>query len=284
MILLGKLKEVHCDVCGDVPSRELLKLHGSAYHECTSCLLIYAKWVSQDYVEDNEAAFASELQDYVSKASDQRRVKKLEKELGPYSHYRKTNQFLEVGCNAGSVLLTARNLGWDVRGVDISAAATEFGRTTWDLNLHTGTLESAGYDDDTFDVIFSNATLEHVELPLSTLREISRVLRPGGIFYCNTVNWNSYTRQILNENWFLIAPTHHIHLFTPENVLMLCEKSGLEHLKTWTTGVRLQANAPESTFVTPWYLNLMKGPLSMLTRFTKKGDSIYFTATKAQPR
>jgi 2-polyprenyl-3-methyl-5-hydroxy-6-metoxy-1,4-benzoquinol methylase len=276
----GQLKEVFCDVCGDVPSRELLKLHDSAYHECTNCSLIYAKWVLQDYVEANEAAFANELEDYVRKASDERRVRKLEKELGAYSNYRKTNKFLEVGCNAGSVLLTARNLGWDVHGVDISAAATEFGRTKWDLNLHTGTLESAHYDDDTFDVIFSNATLEHVEHPLSTLKEVSRVLRPGGIFYCNTVNWDSYTRQILNENWFLIAPTHHIHLFTPKNVVMLCEKSGLAHLKTWTTGARVQANAPESTFVTPWYLNLMKGPLSMLTRLTKKGDSIYFTATK----
>ena len=277
---MDQLVETDCDVCGQAPSKSLLALHGSAYHECSNCGLIFAKYVLQNYVEANEAAFAKELMDYASKAQDPRRVRRLKKELTPYAQYRKTNNFLEVGCNAGAVLLTARELGWDVRGVDISAAATEYGRSTWGLPLHTGTLESACYEDDMFDVIFSNATLEHVEHPLSTLTEIARVLRPGGIFFCNTVNWDSYTRQILNENWFLIAPTHHIHLFTPKNVEMLCDKSGLKHMRTWTTGVRVQANAPDSKFVTPWYLNLMKGPLSMLTRLTKKGDSIYFTATK----
>ncbi len=278
---MSALVEVNCDVCGQAPSRELLTLHGSAYHECLECGLIYARWVLKDYVEANESAFSEELQSYAKKASDPRRVGKLKRQLAPYENYRRTNQFLEVGCNAGSVLVTARNLGWEVRGVDISAAATAYGRQTWDLDLHTGTLESAGYPDDTFDVIYSNATLEHVEHPLSTLKEIARVLRPGGLFYCNTVNWDSYTRELLNEHWLLIAPTHHIHLFTPANVDMLCEKSGLQHLKTWTTGARVQANAPDSTYVTPWYLNLMKGPLSMLTRITKKGDSIHFTATKS---
>ena len=279
---MDDLKEVHCDVCGDSPSKELLNLHGSAYHECTNCGLIYAKWILQNYMEANESAFASELEDYVKKANDTRRVKKTRKILKPYSRYRNTNNFLEVGCNAGSVLLTARKLGWNVHGVDISSAATEFGRTNWGLDLHTGTLESARYDADSFDVVYSNATLEHVEHPISTLSEIARVLRPGGMFYCNTVNWDSYTREILNENWLLIAPAHHIHLFTPANVLMLCKKSGLKHLKTWTTGARVKANAPDSNFVTSWHLNLMKGPLSMLTRITNKGDSIHFTATKVK--
>lgn len=277
---MSALREVNCDVCGPASSTELLKLHGSAYHQCNQCGLIYAKWVLENYEESNEAAFASELEDYVKKANDQRRIRKLEKALKPFEKYRSNNRFLEVGCNAGSVLLTARRLGWDVRGVDISAAATEHGRKQWGLDLHTGTLESAAFEANLFDVVYSNATLEHVEHPVSTLREIARVLRPGGIFYCNTVNWDSYTREILNENWFLIAPTHHIHLYTPHNVEMLCKKTGLSHLRTWTTGARVRANAPDTRFETPWHLNLMKGPLSMLTRLTNKGDSIHFTATK----
>lgn len=275
------LKEVHCDVCGDAPSTELLKLHGSAYHKCNRCGLIYARWVLDNYVEANDSAFAEELEDYAKKATDSKRVRRVEKSLAKFDQYRKTNNFLEVGCNSGAVLKTARNLGWKEYGVDISSSATEYGRKKWDLNLHTGTLETANFASDYFDVVFSNATLEHVEHPVSTLKEIRRVLRPGGIFYCNTVNWDSYTREILNENWFLIAPTHHIHLFTPQNVEMLCEHAGLTHLKTWTTGARVRANAPGTTFKTPWYLNLLKGPLSMLTRITKKGDSIYFTATKS---
>ena len=142
------------------------------------------------------------------------------------------------------------------------------------------TIDNANYPDDHFDVVYSNAVLEHVEHPLETLQEVSRVLRPGGVFYCNTVNWASYTQEVLGLNWFLLDPTHHIHLFTPQNVKMLCEKSGLQHVKTWTTGARVEANTPGSTFQTPFYLKLMKGPYSALSRITKKGDSIHFLATK----
>ncbi len=277
---MNELVEKHCDVCGECESVELLRLHGSAYHECKICGLIFAKWILKNYEEANEAAFAAELQDYVRKAFDDRRSRRLIRLLHRFEKYRSSNNFLELGCNAGSVLLRAQALGWKTSGVDIAYAATEYGRANWNLNLHTGTIDSAGYPPGYFDVVYSNATLEHVEHPLATLREVARVLRPGGVFYCNTVNWDSYKREILGENWFLIAPTHHIHLYTPKNVEMLCAKSDLTHVRTWTTGARVKANAPGSTFVTPWYLNLMKGPLSMLTRVTRKGDSIHFLAEK----
>lgn len=277
---MHNLIEKNCEVCGPADSAVLLELNGSSYNQCSNCGLIFARWVIDDYEQANEEAFEAELQDYAGKASNPKRVRKLKKELAGYESYRQTGNFLELGCNAGAVLLRARELGWLTYGVDISKAATEYGRKTWDLDLHTGTIDTAEYPNDHFDVVYSNAVLEHVEEPLATMKEVERVLRPGGVFYCNTVNWASYTREILNEHWFLIDPKHHIHLFTPQNVKMLCEKANLKHIRTWTTGARVQANTPGSDFVTPFYLNLMKGPLSMMTRLTRKGDSIRFHAVK----
>lgn len=277
---MHNLVELHCEVCGPAESEELLKVKDNAYQQCKNCGLIFARYISADYEQTNEDAFAAELEDYADKANDVRRARKLTRHLASYNPYRQTGNFLELGCNAGAVLLTAKKMGWKVCGVDISRAATEFGRIEWGLDLHTGTLGSARYPDSHFDVIYSNAVLEHVQTPLETLTEVARVLRPGGVFYCNTVNWASYTREFLNEHWLLIDPTHHIHLYTPDNIKMLCEKSGLQHMKTWTTGARVQANAVGSDYKTSFYMNMMKGPLSALTRVTKKGDSIHFCATK----
>ena len=272
------MHEVSCDVCGSSDSEELLKLLDSAYHQCTTCGLIYAKWVVSEYVEANDDAFAAELEDYAAKIEGKARRNR--KRLKQFEQYRTHGNFLELGCNAGAVLVAARDLGWQAKGVDISTTASTYARDEHGLDVHTGTIEDAAYPDDFFDVIYSNAVLEHVEHPLSTLQECKRVLRPGGILYVKTVNWASYTREILGAHWLLIHPRHHIHLYTPQNVKTLCEYSGLTHLKTKSTGARVKANAVGSDFVTPWYLNLMKGPLSMLTRLTNKGDSIEFMATK----
>ena len=231
--------EVNCDVCSGSDSVELLALLGNAYHECTNCGLIYAKWISSAYDDVNDAAFAAELDDYAAKVES--RAQRNRRKLKRFDRYKTTANFLELGCNAGAVLVAARALGWQTKGVDISSTAAKFAREKYNLDVHTGTIESAGYADDYFDVIYSNATLEHIQHPLSTLKECARVLRPGGVLYVNTVNWDSYTRRILGADWLLIHPTHHIHLFTPANIKSLCHYSGLKHIKTWSTGARVQA-------------------------------------------
>jgi SAM-dependent methyltransferase len=272
-------EDTNCDVCGERETRELIPIGESAYHECVSCGLIYTRPMLANVLEVNEEIYEGRLEDYAQKS--ERRDRYLKK-LRKFAPYRKTGNFLEIGCNTGAALAVARSLGWTAKGVDISRAATVFARERLGLDVSTGTVEEAGYPGDYFDAIYTNATLEHLRHPLATLRECCRILRPGGVFYADTVNWDSYTRRLLGANWRLLAPLEHLHLYTPRAILSLCHHAGLEHLKTWTTGVRKTSNVPDSTFRTPLYWYLIKSPLSFLSRFNKKGDSIEFLARKPE--
>jgi SAM-dependent methyltransferase len=40
------------------------------------------------------------------------------------------------------------------------------------------------FADGSFDVVFSRAVFEHIADPKEVLREVARILRPGGVFYC----------------------------------------------------------------------------------------------------
>jgi SAM-dependent methyltransferase len=268
---------INCDVCGSWDSKELLKVKGSAYHECISCGLVFSSPMPTNLKDLYEIQYSKRLDLYAKKIEKKRKNRK---KLRRLDQFRKSGNFLEIGCNAGAMLCAARDLGWKVKGVDLSPAPAAFAREKMGLDVFTGTVEEAGYPDDYFDVVFTNATLEHLRHPLATLKECLRILRPGGAFYADTVNWDSYTRRLLGTNWKLISPSDHVHLFTPDNILSLCHHAGFEHVKTWTTGIRVQANDPESTFKSPWHGNLLKGPLSLLTRLNNKGDSIEFIAQK----
>lgn len=60
------------------------------------------------------------------------------------------------------------------------------------------------YDDNTFDVVFSNNVMEHIQNPGIVFKEIQRVLKPGGLFLSKTPNKWHYVSIIarLTPTWF----------------------------------------------------------------------------------
>jgi SAM-dependent methyltransferase len=51
-----------------------------------------------------------------------------------------------------------------------------------DIDVH-GRLDAIPFPDGHFDVSFCNAVLEHVDDPVTVVRELARVCRPGGLVY-----------------------------------------------------------------------------------------------------
>jgi SAM-dependent methyltransferase len=266
-----------CDICGSSEFIELIRLQDGAYNECKTCGLIYANPIPDNYNQLNNQTYTGVVDDYIDNIRTKR--KRYHGKLKRFSHYRLTGNFLEIGCNVGGLLKVACEMGWNVKGLDICAAATKYAREQLGLDVFTGTVEQAEYPENYFDVICTNAVLEHTRHPFSTLTECVRILRPGGIFYANTVNWDSYTRRLLGPDWKYLNMHGHIHLYTPENVNNLCQRVGFENVKIWSTGVRVKPRG-NTDFQTPWHWHLLKGLLSCLTRITNKGDHIEFIATK----
>jgi ubiquinone/menaquinone biosynthesis C-methylase UbiE len=96
---------------------------------------------------------------------------------------------LDVGCGTGYFArLLAQAVGNDglVVGVDaspemISYASHRAGRTR-NCQFQVGTAESLGFPADHFDVVVSSLFIHHLpeDLQVTALREMGRVLRPGG--------------------------------------------------------------------------------------------------------
>lgn len=266
-----------CTVCGSTDGTEVIRLPDGAYRQCSRCQMVFASPMPPDLAQRNEEGCTASLAFYAGKVDALRGRNR--RKLRRFSRYRRTGRLLEIGCSAGAALDVARQMGWQVKGVDLCASSSAHARERLGLDVFTGTVEAAAFPDNYFDVVFSNAVLEHLGNPLSTLRECRRILRPGGVFYADTVNWDSYTRRLLGERWKYLSPRAHPHLYTPGSVLSLCRHAGLEHLRTWTTGVRFQPHSGGG-FRARRHWGLLKGPLSLWARWTNKGDHVKFLARK----
>jgi SAM-dependent methyltransferase len=88
-------------------------------------------------------------------------------------------RLLDVGCGGGSHMLAFAAEGWSPVGVDSSSAQLDLARRRGCDVVH-GRAEKLPFDDQSFDVAVSMWTHTDVDDFPAVLREIARVLRPGG--------------------------------------------------------------------------------------------------------
>ena len=85
---------------------------------------------------------------------------------------------LEVGCGTGGNLPMLGHFG-QVTGVDISPEAVEYCRAKG-LPVNQGTVYNLPYPDFTYDLVVALDVLEHLEDDVMALRELERLIKPGG--------------------------------------------------------------------------------------------------------
>jgi SAM-dependent methyltransferase len=94
-------------------------------------------------------------------------------------------RLLEVGCGMGTDLLQFARGGANVTGVDLTPRSIEISRYHLSLYGRSGEFaiadcERLPFNDESFDVAYSNGVLHHTPDTAGAVREIHRVLRAGG--------------------------------------------------------------------------------------------------------
>jgi len=93
-------------------------------------------------------------------------------------------RILDLGTAEGRMLALVSEAYPDAfcAGVEFNGDLVRFGRTLFpELNLVQGDVQTLGFKEGIFDVAIATAIIEHVPDPEGVVREIRRVLKPGGI-------------------------------------------------------------------------------------------------------
>lgn len=147
-------------------------------------------------------------------------------------------RLLDVGCATGDFLLAARERGWQPVGVELSGHAAAAGRRRG-LDVRVGTLAEANFGPASFDAVTMLDVIEHLSDPLAELREVHRVLRPGGILCLETPNWDSVYRRLLRRRWAALQPRLHLLYFDRRTAAEMLRRAGFGPVVTRTEIVAL---------------------------------------------
>ena len=102
--------------------------------------------------------------------------------LLPNQPARATGRALDIGCGPGSITKDLSENGWDTHCVDISLNMLRNARLiTGDSVQHIQcSVESLCFRENAFDLVTAAGVLEYVPNDANSLKEIFRVLKPGG--------------------------------------------------------------------------------------------------------
>jgi 2-polyprenyl-3-methyl-5-hydroxy-6-metoxy-1,4-benzoquinol methylase len=148
---------------------------------------------------------------------------------------------LDIGCAYGYFLKLCDEVGCETYGIDISKYAINHAKkeTKAKLFLHDVNKGLPMFTNDFFDLVTMFDVIEHLTSPFLTLKELHRVLKPGGWLVITTPNLNSIERYLKKlfgkeKEWHGYYDKTHLYLFTPVSLNFLVERSGFKIVKTET--------------------------------------------------
>ncbi len=227
---------VNCNLCGDINTQILYTIveDNQIFRilKCKSCGLVYT-YSRLDNTEIREVYSMPEYQSQLS--NEEKLVKTAQNVLKKIQKYKNKGKLLEIGCARGLFIKIAQDIGWIVKGVEVSKGMSSFARDVLCLDVFNGTLEEANFLNDIFDVVVMIHTLEHMPDPLGTLKKIHCILKKGGLVLISVPNMNSFKAKISKEKWTALMPKYHLYHFTPNTLKKMLKCSSFKVLKMETS-------------------------------------------------
>ena len=141
-------------------------------------------------------------------------------------------KLVEVGSSLGYLLASFRDDGWTVTGVEPDPHTSRYANRKMGIETINATLEAAALPDSSVDAVIMLHVIEHVPDPVSTLREIRRILKPGGHLILETPRYDTLMFRLLGKRERSLSCDGHIFFFTTDSLRKACVTAGLawEHV------------------------------------------------------
>lgn len=144
-----------------------------------------------------------------------------------HHHKSPPGRLLDVGCKSGEFLKAARDSGWDVMGIELSAKASEIGQRAYDVEVVVGDFLRVTLAARSFDVVTMWHVLEHLWAPALALERAIDLLAPGGMLVIATPNPASIAARLFGPRWYHLDAPRHLALIPPRSLVGRLDEMGM---------------------------------------------------------
>lgn len=171
-------------------------------------------------------------------------------------------KLLDIGCALGFFLEVGKKAGWDTVGVDMSRYAIKRLKEKGIKGI-VGTVFTAKFPDNSFDVVTCFQVLEHLIDPIVFLAEVRRILKPGGQVFLTTPDRNAPFSLILGRKWHGWLVEGHLNWFTKSSLALSLKRAGFERVKSGKDGLLWESFEGMADGLKIFYPNLFTRALEL---------------------
>lgn len=144
-------------------------------------------------------------------------------------------KLLEIGCSTGRLLNEIQKAGWLASGVEPDKWAYNLAKETYGLDVINAYFQDAGYANEIFDVILMFHVIEHIPNPFNSLKQLNKLIKPGGILVMETPRYDTIWFKMLKGRERSVIPGH-LHYFTKKSLTDMASKAGFELIELDSVG------------------------------------------------
>jgi 2-polyprenyl-3-methyl-5-hydroxy-6-metoxy-1,4-benzoquinol methylase len=221
-----------CEICEnkDIERHILHKKLNCQLLKCKVCGFIF----TEPFTKNMEKYYNSEEHTYAK--PDKQQIIKRENFLRNIFFgfkekfkFQKIN-YLDIGCGTGGMLKIAKEFGWNIYGCDISKSVIKMAKKYSKVNkIYLGDITKCKFQDSFFDFITMNHVIEHLVNLNNQIKEIERILKPGGIIFIRCPNYKNI-RCFWDRK--KIIKQEHVNYFTNKDLIRLFEKHNFKVIQT----------------------------------------------------
>lgn len=253
---------VACDLCGEDDAEPLVTKNSFRVVRCRGCALVYVNprlrpgalvslYETDTYQEHQANRVADAEADTRWRREARARLARLER-FAP-----RRGTLLDVGCSTGWFMGVAREAGWRVVGLDVSAGSVESARARG-FDVQLATIENAELAPRSVEAITLFDSIEHMPSPMAALRTAHRLLADDGVMMLTTPNVDGLmprvTYQLLGRTfgvWEHPGPPGHIYHFGRKTLAAALDRAGFTtvHEETEATDLAHTVGALEDALM-----------------------------------
>jgi 2-polyprenyl-3-methyl-5-hydroxy-6-metoxy-1,4-benzoquinol methylase len=267
-------KLVDCPSCDSGAFTRLFVKRGYPIVRCDDCGLVFSNpQVDESLVLDEYREGGSNdlwvdvLTSPRQLELDQEKFGEILTELEPY---RGDGRLLDIGTSIGLFLRLALDRGWTGTGTEFGRRALAYAREELGLDVSDARIEEL---DGEYDVVTVLSVLEHVNRPRAFLREISRLLKPGGAAYFIVPNVDSLACRVLHERAATFDGRNHLVYFSPRTLREVLDREGFDVVRTRTRVASLDPVLEWLTYYEP-YSDSVPNADDLVAEVRRRGSEI----------